>query len=80
MTTNTRDSWRFIYDEFDRPVISPHISLAEGLERYPMECLNAMLKALRTKIPKDPQAKKASIVQRLNLSNGEEHLAGNPNR
>lgn len=62
----TPEGWRrFIYDEFDRPVISPHISLAEGLERYPMECLNAMLKALRTKIPKDPQAKKASIVQRL---------------
>jgi len=54
-----------VYDEIDNPVISPQISLSEGLERYPMECLNAMLKALRTKIPKDPQAKKASIVQRL---------------
>jgi len=54
-----------MYDEFDGPIISPHISLPEGLERYSMEWLNAMLKALRTKIPKDPQAKKASIFQRL---------------
>ncbi len=59
------DIRRFVYQEFDRPCISPDILLQEGLDRYPKEWLNRMLRALKRQIPRDPQAKRNTLIQSL---------------